>query len=90
LNRSNTSIREALSLDLQKISEKKIVELALQPPRAFDIPINRWTLKLLTEQAEKQGIAKSISYGTVRNILRKNQISIRRTKTWEDSKDPEK
>mgnify|MGYP005857140311 CR=1 FL=1 len=73
---------------ISKSQREMIVKLALEPPRAHGVPVNRWTLKLLAEYAVKKRIVPSISHETVRQILRQNDVRIRRTKTWKESNDP--
>lgn len=68
---------------------EEIAQLALLPPRALKIPVNRWTLSLLAEEAVKRKMVKSISYETVRQILMEFDVRLRRTKTWKETKDPQ-
>lgn len=65
-----------------------IAQIALLPPRSLKIPVNRWTLSLLVEQAKEQRIVESISIETVRQILMELDVRLRRTKTWKETNDP--
>lgn len=69
--------------------KEEIVELSQLKPRDFGLPVNRWTLSLLAEKAQRLGIVETISHEWVRQILRRNGISIKRTKTWKEPKDPQ-
>lgn len=69
--------------------EAEIAELALMPPQIAGYPFTQWSLSKLKEAIISRGIVKNISIETIRQILMKNKIKYRRTKTWKESKDPE-
>ncbi|MCD7856335.1 MAG: helix-turn-helix domain-containing protein [Clostridiales bacterium] len=53
--------------------EAKVIALACsEPPEGYA----RWTLRLLSSRVVELGYIDSISYGTVRNILKKRNISL--------------
>ena len=53
------------------------------------LPVNRWTLSLLAQKAVELGIVDKISHEWVRQILKAKRISLKRTKTWKETKDPQ-
>lgn len=67
---------------------EQIGEVALSPPRKL-IGMAVWSLKKLREYLQTQKIVGSISLEWLRQILRRNRIHWRHTKTWKDSTDPQ-
>lgn len=55
--------------------EAKIVALATEEPRDYDIPIETWTNEMLAKVAIAKGIVKTISTSQVRRILKKSAAS---------------
>jgi len=53
------------------------------------LPVNRWTLSLLAQKAVELGIVDKISHESVRQILKAKRISLKRTKIWKETKDPQ-
>lgn len=74
-----------------KFSEEQrslIIETALCPPDLLGRPFRRWSLEKLREYLIEEGIVDSISLETIRCILRKAKVKLRRTKTWKECNDP--
>lgn len=69
--------------------ESELVDLAMMPPNLIGQPFTHWSIKALRDVAVKQGLIPDVSEETVRLILKKYHISLQRTKTWKESKDPE-
>ena len=72
---------------LAEITEQ-IAEVALSPPRQL-IGMAVWSLAKLREYLIEQGIIESICLEWLRQILRRQRIRWRHTKTWKESNDPE-
>jgi transposase len=74
-----------------KFSEEQrslIIETALCPPDLLGQPFRRWSLAKLREYIIEEGIIDSISIETIRRILHKAKVKLRRTKTWKECNDP--
>jgi len=69
--------------------ESHLVELALTPPNLTGQPFTHWSLEKLRDVAVSRGLIPQVSIETVRRILRDYRISLQRSKTWKQSKDPD-
>jgi transposase len=67
---------------------EQIAEVALSSPQAL-IGMKQWSLAKLRDYLVAQKIVASISIEWLRQILRRCKISLRRTKTWKESTDPD-
>lgn len=67
---------------------EQIGEVALSPPKKL-IGMAVWSLRKMREYLQRQKIIGSISLEWLRQILRRNKIRWRHTKTWKDSDDPQ-
>jgi transposase len=65
-----------------------IVETALCPPDLLGRPFRRWSLAKLREFIIEEGIVESIAIETLRQMLKKAKVRLRRTKTWKECNDP--
>jgi transposase len=65
-----------------------IVETALCPPDLLGRPFRRWSLAKLREFLIEEGIVESIAIETLRQMLKKAKVRLRRTKTWKECNDP--
>jgi len=65
-----------------------IIETALCPPDLLGRPYKRWSLSKLQEFIIEERIVESISLETIRQMLRKAKVRLRRTKTWKECNDP--
>ena len=63
-------------------------QVASSPPRQL-IGMSVWSLPKLREYLVAEGIIPSISLEWLRQILRRQKIRWRDTKTWKTSTDPE-
>jgi len=66
---------------------EQIAEVALSPPQQL-IGMSVWSLPKLRDYLIEQKIVTSISIEWLRQILRRDKIKWRHTKTWKDSNDP--
>ncbi len=69
--------------------ESNLVELAMTPPRLTGQPFTHWSLQALRDVAVDRRLVPKICIETVRQILKARRISLQRTKTWKQSKDPD-
>ena len=67
---------------------EQICEVALSPPKAL-IGMGVWSLPKLREYLIAQKIVPNISLEWLRQVLRRNKVKWRHTKTWKDSNDPQ-
>lgn len=67
---------------------EQMAEVASSPPRQL-IGMSVWSLPKLREYLVAEGIISSISLEWLRQILRRQKIRWRDTKTWKTSTDPE-
>ncbi len=67
---------------------EQIAEVALSPPKEL-IGMSVWSLSKLRDYLMEQGIVRSISLEWLRQILRRQKVRWRHTKTWKESTDPE-
>lgn len=65
-----------------------IIETALCPPDLLGRPFRRWSLAKLREFLIDEGILESIALETLRQMLKKRKVRLRRTKTWKECNDP--
>jgi len=74
-----------------KFSEEQrslIIETALCPPDLLGQPFTRWSLAKLRDFLIAEHIVDSISIETIRQMLKKAKVKLRRTKTWKECNDP--
>lgn len=74
-----------------KFSEEQrslIIETALCPPDLLGQPFTRWSLAKLRDFIIHERIVDSISIETIRQILKRAKVKLRRTKTWKECNDP--
>lgn len=74
---------------LQPEHESELVELALTPPRLIGQPFTHWSLQTLMEVAIKRRLIPKVSLESVRQVLLGHRLSLQKTKTWKQSKDPQ-
>lgn len=76
-----------------KLTEEEksvLVEVATAPPQAFGRPFNQWSLRKLHQfLVVQKNMITPVSYGTIRNVLKKARVSFQRTRTWKRSNDPD-
>lgn len=67
---------------------EEIAEVALSSPKAL-IGLTQWSLSKLRAYLIEQQIVAHISLEWLRQLLKRMKISLRRTKTWKESTDPQ-
>ena len=67
---------------------EQICEISLSPPKEL-IGMAVWSLPKLRDYLIAQEIVPEISLEWLRQILRRNKVKWRHTKTWKDSNDPQ-
>ncbi len=72
---------------LAQVTEQ-ICQVALSPPKEL-IGMSVWSLPKLREYLLDQKIIASISLEWLRQVLRRNKVKWRHTKSWKDSTDPQ-
>lgn len=65
-----------------------LMDVALSPPRTL-IGMTQWSLSKLREYLVSQKLLPSISLSWLRELLRRQGVRWRRTKTWKESSDPQ-
>ena len=65
-----------------------IIETAFCPPDLLGQPFTRWSLAKLRDFIIHERIVDSISIETIRQILKRAKVKLRRTKTWKECNDP--
>jgi transposase len=73
---------------LQPEHQSNLIELALTPPNLTGQPFTHWSLQKLLDVATGRKLIPKVSLETVRGVLREHHVSLQRTKTWKQSKDP--
>jgi transposase len=68
---------------------RKIVAIALTPPDKLGLPFGVWSLPKLRGYLVAQQIVATISEVHLGRILRREGLSLQRTKTWKQSNDPD-
>ena len=68
---------------------RKIVALALTPPEQLGLPFGVWSLPKLRDYLIAQKAVVTISDVHLGRILRREGLSLQRTKTWKQSNDPD-
>jgi len=66
---------------------EQIAEVALSAPEVL-IGLNQWSLPKLRRYLIEQRVVAAISVEWLRQLLRRYEIRLRRTKTWKESTDP--
>jgi transposase len=69
-------------------AREQIAEVALSSPKSL-IGMQQWSLPKLRDYLVAQKIVSNISIEWLRQILRRCGVSLRRTKTWKESNDPD-
>ena len=75
--------------DLEPEEVAQVVEVATARPRDCGLPFTTWSLRKLADFLVSRRIVAKTSANMVGRILRENDITFQRTKTWKESNDPE-
>jgi transposase len=68
---------------------RRIKQLALSRPQDHDLPFSTWSLAKLADFLVAEGVVDDISHEGLRVLLRQEQVSFQRLKTWKQSRDPD-
>jgi hypothetical protein len=71
------------------VERERLRAILHQPPRAFGHARSTWTLALLAEVAQAEGLSASVlSIETIRQALLRLEVGWKRAKRWLTSPDP--
>ena len=74
---------------LGEAERERLRAILHQPPRAFGHARSTWTLALLAEVAQAEGLSASVlSIETIRQALLRLEVGWKRAKRWLTSPDP--
>jgi len=68
---------------------RKMVAVALTPPEQLGLPFGVWSLPKLRDYLITQKLVATVSDVHLGRILRREGLSLQRTKTWKQSNDPD-
>lgn len=68
---------------------KELVKTALSRPEDLGLPYTVWSVAKLGDYCRSKGILPDVSNEWIRRLLRREGLSVQRTKTWKQSPDPE-
>lgn len=68
---------------------RQLVKIALSRPHDLGLPYTTWSVAKLAEYCRARKLLPDVSNEWVRRLLRREGLSLQRTKTWKESPDPE-
>jgi transposase len=68
---------------------REIKKIAKSRPAEHDLPFSTWSLSKLAEFLVAEGVVDDISHEGLRVLLREEDVSFQRLKTWKTSRDPD-
>lgn len=68
---------------------REMVKMALSRPSDLGLPYTQWSVEKLRGYLIQRGLFPDYSSEWVRRLLRREGISLQRTKTWKESPDPD-
>jgi len=68
---------------------RELVKVALSRPEDLGLPFTAWSVAKLSEYCRSQDLLPDVSNEWIRRLLRREGLSLQRTKTWKESPDPE-
>ena len=68
---------------------REIKKIALSRPQDHDLPFSTWSLSKLADFLVAEGVVEDISHEGLRTLLREENVSFQRIKTWKVSNDPD-
>jgi transposase len=74
---------------IRQPTRDRIVAIAGACPRAYGVPLNRWSLRRLRRYLLSRRIVPQLSVEGLRQVLRAAGCSWQRTRTWKSSPDPD-
>ena len=74
--------------ELEPEQVAQIVEFATSRPKDLGLPFTTWSLRKLADFLIARRVVSKTTANMVGRILRENEITFQRTKTWKESNDP--
>ncbi|MCM1941641.1 helix-turn-helix domain-containing protein [Streptomyces sp. G3] len=68
---------------------REIKKIAKSKPTEHDLPFSTWSLSKLADFLVAEGVVDDISHEGLRILLREEDVSFPRIKTWKTSRDPD-
>jgi len=68
---------------------RQLVKIALSRPEDLGLPYTTWSVAKLAEYCRSKGLLPDVSNEWIRRLLRREGLSLQRTKTWKKSPDPD-
>jgi len=68
---------------------RQLVKIALSRPQDLGLPYTSWSVAKLADYCRSKDLVPEVSNEWVRRLLRREGLSVQRTKTWKESPDPE-
>ncbi len=75
--------------ELEPEEVAQIVEVATMRPKDCGLPFTTWSLRKLADFLVARRLVSKASANMIGRVLRENEITFQRTKTWKESNDPE-
>lgn len=68
---------------------RQLVKIALSRPQDLGLPYTAWSVAKLADYCRSKHLLPDVSNEWIRRLLRREGLSVQRTKTWKRSPDPE-
>jgi transposase len=68
---------------------RQLVKIALSRPEDLGLPFTTWSVAKLSDYCRSCDLLPEVSNEWVRRLLRREGLTVQRTKTWKTSPDPE-
>ena len=68
---------------------RQLVKIALSRPQDLGLPYTVWSVAKLADYCRSKDLLPNVSNEWIRRLLRREGLSVQRTKTWKQSPDPE-
>jgi transposase len=68
---------------------RQLVKIALSRPQDLGLPYTVWSIAKLADYCRSKDLLPEVSNEWIRRLLRREGLSVQRTKTWKVSPDPE-
>ncbi len=68
---------------------RQLVKVALSKPQDLGLPYTVWSVAKLADYLRSKDLLPDVSNEWIRRLLRREGLSVQRTKTWKQSPDPD-
>jgi transposase len=68
---------------------RHLVKISLSRPEDLGLPFTIWSVAKLSDYCRSRGLLPDVSNEWIRRLLKREGLSLQRTKTWKKSPDPE-